>query len=158
MKTLILIIMATVATKTLTIESPVFTNNNSIPSKYTCDGTNVNPALTIKDIPVETKSLALIMDDPDAPNGTFDHWLMWDIPVRENIEENSMPGIQGKNSKGENKYTGPCPPSGTHHYHFRVYALDTKLNLSPGTDKSALLKAMEDHILAEGELTGLYKK
>ncbi|MBI2270403.1 MAG: YbhB/YbcL family Raf kinase inhibitor-like protein [Bacteroidetes bacterium] len=150
--------MATVATKTLTIESPVFTNNNSIPSKYTCDGTNVNPALTIKDIPVETKSLALIMDDPDAPNGTFDHWLMWDIPVRENIEENSMPGIQGKNSKGENKYTGPCPPSGTHHYHFRVYALDTKLNLSPGTDKSALLKAMEDHILAEGELTGLYKK
>lgn len=150
--------MATVATKTLTIESPAFTNNNSIPSKYTCDGTNVNPALTIKDIPVETKSLALIMDDPDAPNGTFDHWLMWDIPVRENIEENSMPGIQGKNSKGENKYTGPCPPSGTHHYHFRIYALGTKLNLSPGTDKSALLKAMEDHILAEGELTGLYKK
>lgn len=150
--------MAIVANKTLTVKSPAFENNQSIPSKYTCDGSNINPALSIKDIPKESKSLALVIDDPDAPKGTFDHWIMWNIPVKEMIEENSAPGAQGKNGKGENKYYGPCPPSGTHHYHFHVYALDTKLDLPVNTDKNALLKAMEGHIIGQGELIGTYKK
>jgi Raf kinase inhibitor-like YbhB/YbcL family protein len=157
MKTLILIIMAIVANKTLTIESPAFRNNESIPSKYTCDGSNINPELTIKDIPEETKSLALVVDDPDA-QGTFDHWIMWNIPVKNRIEENSSPGAQGKNGKDENKYAGPCPPSGTHHYHFRVYALDVKLDLPLTTNKGILLKAINGHILASGELIGIFKR
>jgi Raf kinase inhibitor-like YbhB/YbcL family protein len=129
-----------------------------IPAKYTCSGSNINPELTIKDIPSEAKSLALIVEDPDAPNGTFDHWIMWNIPVKEKIEENSVPGTQGKNGKNENKYMGPCPPSGTHHYHFGIYALGSKLDLPAGTDKKGLLKAMEGNILGKGELVGLYKK
>ncbi|MBI2269870.1 MAG: YbhB/YbcL family Raf kinase inhibitor-like protein [Bacteroidetes bacterium] len=150
--------MAIVANKTLTVKSPAFANNHFIPSEYTCNGSNVNPALIISDIPEEAKSLAIVVDDPDAP-GSFNHWIMWDIPVRNIIEENSRPGTEGKNSKDENKYAGPCPPSdGTHHYHFGVYALDTTLNLPGSTDKSALLKAMDGHILAFGELIGLFKK
>lgn len=150
--------MAIVVNKTLTIKSPAFANNDFIPSKYTCTGDNINPEIQIKDVPGEAKSLALIIDDPDAPNGTFDHWVMWNIPVKDKIEENSSPGAQGRNGKKENKYTGPCPPSGTHHYHFKVYALDTKLDLPIDTDKKSLLKAMENHIIATGELVGLYKK
>jgi len=157
MKTLIFIIMAIVAHKTLTVKSPAFADNDFIPSKYTCNGSNINPELVVKDIPAETKSLALIVDDPDA-KGTFDHWIMWNIPVKEKIEENSVPGAQGKNSNNENKYTGPCPPSGTHHYHFRVYALDTKFDLPINTNKNSLLKVMDGHILGTGELIGVYKK
>jgi len=150
--------MAVVATKTLTVKSPAFANNDLIPVKYTCEGSNINPEINIRDIPQDAKSLALILDDPDAAKGTFDHWVMWNIPVKEKIEENSAPGAQGKNGKNENKYAGPCPPSGTHHYHFRIYALDTKLDLPLITDKKALLKAMEGHILSSGELIGIYKK
>jgi Raf kinase inhibitor-like YbhB/YbcL family protein len=150
--------MAIVANKTLTVKSPAFSDSGLIPSRFTCDGANINPELIIKDIPGEAKSLALILDDPGAAKGTFDHWIMWNIPVKDHIEENSSPGIQGKNGKNENKYTGPCPPSGTHEYHFRIYALDTKLDLPARTDKKTLLKAMEGHILSSGELTGLYKK
>ncbi|MGZ4097387.1 MAG: YbhB/YbcL family Raf kinase inhibitor-like protein [Bacteroidia bacterium] len=158
MKTLIFILMAIVANKTLTVKSPAFANNDPIPSKYTCDGSNINPEINIKDIPGEAKSLALIVDDPDAPKGTFDHWVMWNIPVKDKIEENSSPGAQGKNGKNENNYTGPCPPSGMHHYHFRVYALDIKLDLPVSTDKKTLLKVMDGHIVATGELVGTYKK
>jgi Raf kinase inhibitor-like YbhB/YbcL family protein len=158
MKTLIFIVMTIVANKTLTVKSPAFENDQPVPAKYTCDGSNVNPALIIKDIPGDSRSLALVVDDPDAPKGTFDHWVMWNIPVTGKIEENSAPGVQGKNGKGENKYTGPCPPSGTHHYHFRVYALDTRLDLPAGTDKKGLLHAIEGHILGTGELIGVYKK
>jgi Raf kinase inhibitor-like YbhB/YbcL family protein len=158
MKILIFIIMAIVANKTLTIKSPEFSDNGMIPAKYTCSGSNINPELTIKDIPNETRSLALIVEDPDAPSGTFDHWIMWNIPVKEKIEENSAPGTQGKNGKNENRYMGPCPPSGTHHYHFRIYALSNKLDLPAGSDKKALLNAMEGNIIGKGELTGLYKK
>lgn len=147
-----------VITKTLTVKSPAFSQNDFIPSKYTCDGANVNPELIIEDIPTDAKSLALIVDDPDAPKGTFDHWIMWNIPVGKKIEENSTPGAQGKNSNQENKYTGPCPLSGTHHYHFKVYALDAKLDLPFNTDKKVLLKAMEEHILGEGELIGTYRR
>ena len=159
MKTLILIMMtASVAAQTLTVKSPSFDNNKMIPAKYTCKEANINPVIQIDGIPAEAKSLALIVDDPDAPKGTFDHWVMWNIPPKDQINENSAPGTQGKNGKGENKYTGPCPPSGTHHYHFKVYALDTKLDLKAGSDKIALMDAMNGHILTQGELVGLFKK
>jgi Raf kinase inhibitor-like YbhB/YbcL family protein len=159
MKTLLLAITAIlIFNKTLTVKSPAFANNGSMPSEYTCEGKNINPELSINDIPTQAKSLALILDDPDAPNGTFDHWIMWDIPVSGKIEQNSAPGMQGKNGKNENKYTGPCPPSGTHHYHFKIFALNTKLNLASSTNKKGLLKAMDSHILASGELVGIYKK
>jgi len=151
--------MATlVADKTLTVKSSSFESNGPIPAKYTCAGANINPELTITDIPDGTKSLALILDDPDAPKGTFVHWVMWNIPVRDKINEDSAPGAEGKNGRNENKYMGPCPPSGTHHYHFKVYALDTKFNLPVSTDKESLLKAMKGHILASGVLIGTYQK
>jgi Raf kinase inhibitor-like YbhB/YbcL family protein len=152
--------MATIATTTLTVKSFAFKNNGFIPAKYTCDGTNVNPDLMIEDIPANTKSLAVIVDDPDAPNGTFSHWVMWDIPVKNNIiKENSKPGIQGKNGMRENKYFGPCPTRGLHHYHFRVYALDTKLStLSHDTDRNGLLNAMKGHIISSADIVGLYER
>jgi len=143
---------------TLRITSPAFDANNMIPSKYTCTGQGINPEINISDIPAKTKTLALIMDDPDAPNGGFVHWVMYNIPVQSNINENSAPGTEGNNGKKENKYAGPCPPSGTHHYHFKVYALDADLSLSGTVDKKVLEKAMEGHIVAKGELIGLYKK
>ena len=158
MKTLILILMATVANKTLTVKSSAFSQNGFIPSEYTCAGSNVNPELTIGDIPEETKSLAIIVEDPDAMIGTFDHWIMWNIPVANKIEKNSAPGVQGKNGKHENKYAGPCPPSGLHHYHFKIYAVDSMLELKASADKKELLTAMNGHILASGELIGLFKK
>ena len=154
----ILLSMTIVASKSLTIQSPAFLNDEFIPEEYTCKGANASPELEISGIPDATVSLALIMDDPDAPMGTFDHWVMWNIPVTDKIEKNSSPGIEGKNSKDETGYTGPCPPSGIHHYNFRVYALDVKLDLPAGSDKATLLKAMDGHILAFGELTGLFKK
>jgi Raf kinase inhibitor-like YbhB/YbcL family protein len=150
--------MATVLNKPLMVKSPAFENNELIPSRYTCIGSDINPAITIADIPDGTKSLALIVDDPDAPNGTFDHWVMWNIPVTDLINEDSAPGIQGRNGKRENKYIGPCPPSGTHHYNFKVFALDIKLDLPASADKNALLMAMDTHILASGGLIGLYRK
>jgi Raf kinase inhibitor-like YbhB/YbcL family protein len=157
-KILLLAIMAIATTKTLTVKSSAFLNDGLIPAKYTCTGQNISPDMTIDGIPGNAKSLALILDDPDAPKGTFVHWVMWNISVVSKIEENSAPGMQGKNGANENKYTGPCPPSGVHHYHFKVYALDTQLQLPESTDKKALLKVMEGHILASGELIGLYKK
>jgi Raf kinase inhibitor-like YbhB/YbcL family protein len=148
----------TVSTR-LVVKSSAFKDTEFILSKYTCDGVNINPDISIDEIPENTKSLAIIVDDPDAPNGTFCHWLMWDISPKSSIKEDSSPGTQGRNSFGENKYNGPCPPSGRHHYHFKVYALDTKLgSLPPSTDKKGLEKAMKGHIMAWGELIGLYKR
>jgi Raf kinase inhibitor-like YbhB/YbcL family protein len=158
MKSVTFLFLSMIGASPLTVTSPSFTEGGSIPSKFTCIGENINPEISITGIPAEAKSLALIMDDPDAPNGTFVHWVMWNIPVNGTIAENSAPGEQGLNGRKENKYTGPCPPSGTHHYHFKVYALDTKLKLVSTTDKTALLKAMEGHVLAQGELVGLFKK
>ncbi|MCW3082977.1 MAG: YbhB/YbcL family Raf kinase inhibitor-like protein [Bacteroidetes bacterium] len=158
MKIFILMTLPFIASNTLNVMSPAFESSSSIPMKYTCEGQSISPPLTIKKIPENTKTLALIMDDPDAPNGTFDHWIMWNIPVTENIEENTAPGTQGLNGRKENKYTGPCPPNGIHHYHFKIYALDTELDLPANSDKQALIKAMKGHILADGELVGLYKK
>ncbi len=141
----------------LTIKSPAFEANKKIPKKYCEDG--INPPLTIEGVPEEAKSLALIFDDPDAVGGsTFDHWIMWNIPASTvKIEENTAPGIQGLNSGHEANYYPPCPPSGTHRYIFKIYALDQTLNLPSSTKKAGLLKAMQGHILAEGELIGLYR-
>ena len=140
------------------ITSPAFTHNSPMPSKYTCDGADINPPLEISDIPEGTKSLALIMDDPDAPMGTWVHWVVFNIEVTGKIDEDSIPGTQGYNSFGREDHGGPCPPSGTHRYFFKLYALDTKLDLKQGSNKAALEKAMSGHILQEAELIGLYKR
>ncbi|MGQ9781235.1 MAG: YbhB/YbcL family Raf kinase inhibitor-like protein [Nitrososphaeria archaeon] len=142
----------------LIVSSPTFENGKFIPSKYTCDGDDVNPPLEIKNIPKETKSLALIVDDPDAPKGTWEHWTVWNIPPTESIQENTVTGVEGLNDFGKHSYGGPCPPFGTHRYFFKVYALDTLLNLSPNSRKKELEKAMEGHVLSKGELIGLYRR
>jgi Raf kinase inhibitor-like YbhB/YbcL family protein len=144
--------------KELAVTSRVFENNGLIPSKYTCDGDNVNPPLKIQGLPDGTVSLVLIVDDPDAPMGTWDHWVVWNIPPTEEIKENSVPGIEGLNSSRRNSYGGPCPPSGTHRYFFKVYALDTKLDLRPNSRKRDIEKVMEGHILAKAQIVGLYKR
>lgn len=146
---------------TLKITSPAFGNNGNIPRLYTCDGKDVNPALMIENVPDGAKSLVLIVDDPDAPAGNWVHWVLWNIdPKLKEIKENSVPpnSVQGKNDFGKNNYGGPCPPSGTHRYFFKFYALDTPLNLSPDSTKFRLEKAMKGHVLAEGRIVGLYKR
>ena len=143
---------------TMKLTSPSFGHRQSIPSKFTCEGNDVNPSLTIEEIPAGTKSLALIVDDPDAPMGTWVHWVVFNIPVTKAIAENSVPGTQGHNDFGRKEYGGPCPPSGTHRYFFKLYALDTLLDLREGTDKRTLERAMQGHILSSAELIGLYKK
>ncbi len=140
------------------LTSPEFKHNESIPAKFTCEGEDINPALVINGVPEGAKSLALIMDDPDAPMGTWVHWVVFDIPVISKIDENSVPGKQGITNSGRRDYHGPCPPSGTHRYFFKIYALDTKLNLAEGISKGQLEKAMQGHILESGELIGLYKR
>jgi Raf kinase inhibitor-like YbhB/YbcL family protein len=133
-------------------------SNGSIPSKFTCDGLNINPPLEVQDIPTMTKCFALIVDDPDARKETWVHWLVWNIPVSTQIKENSIPGKQGLNDFGQHNYGGPCPPSGTHHYYFKLYALDQFLNLPENADKKQLENAMKDHIVGKAELIGLYQK
>lgn len=145
-------------TQTLQVFSTVFSHNGHIPSEYTCDGKDINPPIEVNNIPEGTKTLALIMEDPDAPRGVFDHWLVWNISPNEAISEQANPGIPGLNDFGKTGYGGPCPPSGVHRYFFRVYALDIKLDLVAGADKTALLEAMQGHILAEGEIMGLYQR
>ena len=141
------------------LTSPEFEHNKPIPKRFTCDGMDINPMLLIEDVPAETKSLALILEDPDAPLGTWVHWVVYDIPVVSRIEEGSIPGKQGLNDFGMNDYGGPCPPSGTHRYIFKLYALDTEeLALGKRADKKALEKAMRGHILDDAELIGLYKR
>ena len=144
----------------LKISSTSFENNGPIPAKYSCEGKEVSPPLLINNIPSGVKSLAIILHDPDAPmQGGFTHWVVWNIePVDNKIPENFKGAEQGLNGAKQTGYKGMCPPSGTHHYHFRVYALDAKLNLQEATDKAALEAAMKGHILASGELVGLYKK
>ena len=152
-------LMSVIAMATLQISSPSFSPNGMIPSRYSCEGANTSPAITIKQVPHGTKSLALTLFDPDAPHGGFVHWVLFNIdPSTTMIPDNASPGTPGKNGKGESAYTGPCPPTGTHHYHFMVYALDTRLALASGATKDELETAMKGHILASGELIGLYKK
>jgi len=143
---------------TLIIRSTAFENNGHIPKKYAGSGENLSPPLTVSGIPEGTKTLALIVNDPDASMGTFVHWVMWNIPPRGEIPENTAPGVQGKNSAWRDSYTGPNPPFGTHHYVFRLYALDTELGLARGASRKDLEGAMEGHILEGAELVGLYRR
>ncbi|HEX5168245.1 MAG TPA: YbhB/YbcL family Raf kinase inhibitor-like protein, partial [Cyclobacteriaceae bacterium] len=142
----------------LKISSPAFRSGEFIPGKFTCQGQDVNPPIQIEGIPQETKSLALIVDDPDAPGGTWVHWVVWNIPMIESISENSVPGEEGWNDFRRTGWGGPCPPSGAHRYFFKVFALDTTLKLPTTTTKRQLEDAMKGHVLAKGELIGKYKK
>jgi len=146
----------------LTISSPAFKDQEFIPVKYSCDGENINPQLIIQNIPTGTKSLALIVDDPDALRGTFTHWVLFNIlPQLKQIEENATPpgSLQEKNGAGSSKYTGPCPPPGKiHHYYFKLFALDTILDLKEGISKADLERSIQAHILAQTSLVGLYKR
>jgi Raf kinase inhibitor-like YbhB/YbcL family protein len=146
------------AKKILTVSSPAFQHNDYIPTKFTCEGMDINPGIIINNVPAETKTLVLIMKDVDAPGGGFYHWVMWNISPGAGISENSATGDMGRNSAGKNKYMGPCPPSGVHAYHFRVYALDKVLTLDHETDGRMLECVMEGHVLATGELVGRYGK
>ena len=139
--------------------SPEFEHDGHIPKKFTCQGDDISPALIIEDIPDEAKTFALIVEDPDAPMGTWVHWVVYNIPATmSQIKEDSIPGIQVMNNFGRVEYGGPCPPSGTHRYFFKVYALDAELRLKENSRKKDLEKAMEGHILDKAELIGLYKK
>jgi Raf kinase inhibitor-like YbhB/YbcL family protein len=145
----------------LQITSPVFEKNGLIPEKYTCDGMDINPQILITNVPTNTKSMALIVDDPDAPAGTWVHWVVWNIdPHSYDIKENSIPegSSQGLNDFHKHNYGGPCPPSGTHRYFFKLYALDTKLTLNYNSTKVRVEKAMQGHIIAESRIVGLYKR
>lgn len=139
----------------------VFKNNENIPKKYTCDGENINPPLEISGVPEDAKSLVLIVDDPDAPMGTWVHWTMWNIdPKTEKIEENNVPygAVEGMTSFKKLGYGGPCPPSGVHHYYFKIYAIDTMLALSKKADKLEIEKEINGRILDQAELVGLYSR
>lgn len=146
--------------KTFQVSSMAFENNGAIPAKYTCDGENVNPPLSIGSFPEGTKSLVLIVDDPDAPIRTWTHWLVWNIPPIHLITEATIPGKEGINDFWLKEYSGPCPPSGTHRYFFKVYALSKSvLNLPMKiTGKNEVEDAMKPYIIGYGELIGLYKK
>jgi len=146
----------------LTLKSPQFEDNEFIPQKYTCDGEDINPPLKIEGVPEGTKSLALIVDDPDAPMGTWDHWVVYNIsPDIIEIQEGEVPqdAIQGINDFGETNYGGPCPPAGApHRYVFKLYALDGLLQLPSGATKEDLEKTMEGHVLEETKLIGKYQR
>ncbi len=148
-------------TEAFRISSTAFENNGGIPSKFTCDGKDLNPPLAIQGTPSGAKSLALIVDDPDAPGGMWVHWVVWNIdPKTTEIGENSVPkgAAQGINDFRKHDYGGPCPPSGTHRYFFKLYALDTQLNLGANSEKAALEKAMLGHIISQAQIMGTYKR
>jgi len=148
------------------VKSEAFEEGGMIPKKYTCDGEDTSPPLSWTGVPEGTEALALICDDPDAPVGTWVHWVIFNIPPdTTGLSENIPPervlesgARQGRNDFGNIGYGGPCPPRGTHRYYFKLYALDKKVDLEPGATKDELLKAMEGHILAEGRLMGRYKR
>lgn len=151
---------------TMRLMSPAFEHEDAIPQQYTCDGQNASPELQWEDPPEATQSFALIVDDPDAPIGTYVHWVVYNIPadvrsLPENVPTDAKPegALQGRNSGRDAGYTGPCPPGGSHRYFFKLYALDTMLDLAPEeTDKQTLLDAMEGHVLAQGTLMGRYER
>ena len=142
------------------ITSSAFQAGGTIPSKFTCDGADVNPALRFEGAPAEAKSLVLIVDDPDAPSGLFTHWLIWNIdPKATEIVESSAPkSVQGKNDFGKSGYGGPCPPSGMHRYYFKIFALDSDLDLAAGSKRVQLDAAMRGHVIAQGEMVGHYSR
>lgn len=142
------------------LASSAFKEGGPIPAKYTCDGSNISPPLHFEDVPAKAKSLVLVMDDPDAPAGTWDHWVVFNIPpaTREVKEGHSPPGVVGKNTRGELAYGGPAPPDREHRYFFKLYALDAMLALKEGATKAEVEMAMEGHVLAKAQLMGRYKR
>lgn len=141
------------------LTSAAFADNRLIPKKHTCKGGNISPALIVKDASDGTKSLALVMHDPDSPSGDWLHWTVWNIdPKLDEIPEGTVPStaVEGKTDFGKSGYGGPCPPSGTHHYIFELYALDMMLPLPAGAKRSELMAAMEGHVLENAQLTGLF--
>jgi Raf kinase inhibitor-like YbhB/YbcL family protein len=141
-----------------TLSSPAFSQDSLIPIEYTCKGKDINPPLEVQNIPEGTKTLALIVDDPDAPMGTWVHWVVFNIRLQTRIPEDSIPGDQAKNDFQQLNYGGPCPPNGTHRYFFKLYALDTSFDKSKIRHKQDLERAMRGHILAEAQLIGLFAK
>ena len=144
--------------KSLNVSSTAFQHEGLIPIQYTCDGLNISPPLDIEHIPEEAKCLVLIVDDPDAPAGTWVHWIAWNIPVTHHIKENELHGIEGLNDFKQHHYGGPCPPSGKHRYFFKIYALNSLLDSPVDTKKLQLEMAMSEYIIAFGELVGLYER
>ena len=151
----------------MTLRSEAFQEGGNIPAKYTCQGDGMSPALNWGGMPQRVGSYALIVDDPDAPGGTFTHWVLFDLNANTDNLGEGVPGvpklpdgaIEGANSAGKLGYYPPCPPAGpAHHYHFTIYALDTMLNLDPGTSRQDVLEAMQGHILDQGTLVGLYAR
>lgn len=152
------------------VVTSVFKNGEFIPKKYACEGEDINPELVITNVPKNAKSIAIICDDPDAPIGTFVHWVIWNIPVDgdsvkipeglKKLEKLTEGTMQGYNDFGKIGYNGPCPPRGhgVHHYHFKVYALDTLLDLKGKVKKTDLEKAMKGHIIESAEIVGLYER
>ncbi len=143
------------------IKSKAFKNNGNIPKKYTCDGEDINPPLEFVDVPKDAVSLALVADDPDAPSKTWIHWIVWNInPETKEIAENEKleKAVEGVTDFGKPGYGGPCPPSGSHRYFFRIYALDTKLNLDPSSDINQLQPEIDNHTIAKAELMARYSR
>jgi len=148
------------------LSSTAFQDDGLIPSKYTCDGDNISPPLAWSNIPANTKSVALIVDDPDAPAKTWVHWVLYDLPTSTtNLPETVKPqpslpggGKNGRNDFNKLGYGGPCPPAGTHRYFFKIYALDSETGLQPGATKEELLHAMDDHVIGQGKLVGTYQR
>jgi len=148
------------AEQVMVLSSSAFENNGIIPSEYTCDGSNVSPPLTITNVPKNTQSFALIVDDPDAPRGTVTHWTVWNIPIQKSqfTKGEKIDFPQGITVFGTTGYGGPCPPSGTHRYFFKLYSLDSMLELDNGSTKENLLQAMNGHILEQATLIGKYSR
>lgn len=142
----------------LVVSSTAFIHGKPIPKKYTCEGEDILPALDVAGIPTEAKSLALIIDDPDAPGKTWVHYVAWNLPLDTHVTANNLICTEGLNDFNKHSYGGPCPPSGTHRYFFKIYALDTLLSLREDSRKGELEKAMATHILAFGELMGTYRR
>ena len=143
------------------LTSPDFSDGGNIPERFTCEGKDVSPTLTIDGVPKEAKSLVFIVDDPDAPGGNFTHWLMWNVVADlTEIAANRLPShaVQGVNDFGKSKYSGPCPPPGMHRYYFKLYALDTTLDLPPTSKRKAVDSAIKGHIIAEATLMGRYAR
>ena len=148
------------------LTSSTFNESQPIPRAYTCDGANVSPSLEWSGVPKNAKTLAIVCDDPDAPSGTWVHWVLYNLPAEKiGLIENTPAmekliggGMQGKNDFGKIGYGGPCPPSGTHRYVFKLYAIDAELDLKPGATKAELVKAMEGHIAGQAQLMGTYRR
>ena len=160
--------LKTTETFTMKLTSPAFEHNGKIPGKYTCDGKNISPPLNIMDVPAPAKSLVLLMDDPDIPDtakknfniDVWDHWVVFNIPpeTKTIAEGKNPPGMPGRNTRGNNTYGGPCPPDREHRYFFKLYALDTQLNLPVGSTKAMVEQSMKGHIMAQATLMGRYER